>query len=322
MSTKVKVGIAAVIVSALAALIWLDQRTSRREDDSSATPPPSDLLMAPAMSPRPAAETVTRPPAEAADDIPNIFDVAQQPFRNPAGNPAARPPETPIRGAEPVEPGKVIPPPTAGDEYVIREGDTFETIAKERYGDRRLWKLIADANPTVKERTLRPGKKVVIPQKPEPGTEPLSPALTDGPAAPLPSPTAPRVYEVQPGDTLTGISKKLFNTTRHHMRIFEANRDKLNDPNELSVGMKLSIPETPPASAGVVETAAPAGAPDLTGKLVYKVESGDKLWNIAEKHAGDRGILEVINAIVRANPDKLQTASTLLRIGWTLVIPE
>jgi len=52
-----------------------------------------------------------------------------------------------------------------------------------------------------------------------------------------------RIYEVVSGDTLGGIAKKFYGNAGKYMKIFEANRDILDDPNLIKVGQKLRIPE-------------------------------------------------------------------------------
>ncbi len=52
-----------------------------------------------------------------------------------------------------------------------------------------------------------------------------------------------RVYEVVSGDTLGGIAKKYYGNAGAYMKIFEANRDILDNPNLIKVGQKLQIPE-------------------------------------------------------------------------------
>jgi LysM repeat protein len=49
-------------------------------------------------------------------------------------------------------------------------------------------------------------------------------------------------YTVQPGDTLSKISEKFYGSAQQYMRIFDANRDKLSDPNKIQPGQKLNIP--------------------------------------------------------------------------------
>jgi len=51
-----------------------------------------------------------------------------------------------------------------------------------------------------------------------------------------------QTYTVQPGDTLSKISEKFYGSSQQYMRIFDANRDKLSDPNKIQPGQRLTIP--------------------------------------------------------------------------------
>ena len=51
-----------------------------------------------------------------------------------------------------------------------------------------------------------------------------------------------QTYEVKSGDNLSKISKHFYNDADEYMRIFYANRDKLNDPDKIQVGQQLVIP--------------------------------------------------------------------------------
>ena len=51
-----------------------------------------------------------------------------------------------------------------------------------------------------------------------------------------------QTYEVKSGDNLSKISKQFYGDANEYMRIFYANRDKLNDPDKIQVGQKLTIP--------------------------------------------------------------------------------
>ncbi len=63
-------------------------------------------------------------------------------------------------------------------------------------------------------------------------------------AAPAPAPAAAeRIYEVVSGDTLGAISKKYYGKASAYMKIFEANKDILDNPDLIKVGQKLRIPE-------------------------------------------------------------------------------
>jgi nucleoid-associated protein YgaU len=60
-----------------------------------------------------------------------------------------------------------------------------------------------------------------------------------GPAGPA---SAPRTYTVQKGDTLSKISKQYYGDANQYMKIFDANKDKLKDPDKIQVGQVLNIP--------------------------------------------------------------------------------
>ena len=54
--------------------------------------------------------------------------------------------------------------------------------------------------------------------------------------------TGDRTYTVKPGDTLSKISKQFYGNPNDYMRIFNANKDKLKDPDHVNVGQDLKIP--------------------------------------------------------------------------------
>jgi nucleoid-associated protein YgaU len=54
--------------------------------------------------------------------------------------------------------------------------------------------------------------------------------------------TTARTYTVQPGDNLSKISKQFYGDGNKYMKIFEANKDKLADPDKIKAGMELLIP--------------------------------------------------------------------------------
>jgi len=79
--------------------------------------------------------------------------------------------------------------------------------------------------------------------------------VTGGPgapraAAPAPAPAstgtsaaaAGRTYTVQPGDTLSKIAKEHLGNANAYMKIFEANKDQLTDPDKIRPGQVLQIP--------------------------------------------------------------------------------
>jgi nucleoid-associated protein YgaU len=61
--------------------------------------------------------------------------------------------------------------------------------------------------------------------------------------AAAPEQAAERVYEVVQGDTLGAIAQKYYGKASAYMKIFEANRDILDNPDLIKPGQKLRIPE-------------------------------------------------------------------------------
>ena len=70
-------------------------------------------------------------------------------------------------------------------------------------------------------------------------TAPSAQAQQGGPA---PAPGG-RMYSVQPGDSLSKIAKKFYGNANDWKRIFEANRDRVKNPDLIQPGWTLKIPE-------------------------------------------------------------------------------
>jgi nucleoid-associated protein YgaU len=51
-----------------------------------------------------------------------------------------------------------------------------------------------------------------------------------------------QTYTVQSGDTLSKISKQFYGDANRYMKIFDANKGTLNDPNKIKPGQVLKIP--------------------------------------------------------------------------------
>ena len=56
------------------------------------------------------------------------------------------------------------------------------------------------------------------------------------------SSAATKTYEVVSGDSLSKIAKREYGNASEWNRIYDANRDLLNDPNKIYPGQKLKIP--------------------------------------------------------------------------------
>jgi nucleoid-associated protein YgaU len=63
------------------------------------------------------------------------------------------------------------------------------------------------------------------------------------PAAPTQSAApAAKTYTVQPGDTLSKIAQEHLGSANAYMKIFDANKDQLSDPDKIRPGQVLRIP--------------------------------------------------------------------------------
>ena len=64
---------------------------------------------------------------------------------------------------------------------------------------------------------------------------PTAPAAASAPAA-------AKTYTVKPGDTLSKIAKEHLGNANAYMKIFEANKDQLTDPDKIKPGQVLRMP--------------------------------------------------------------------------------
>ena len=87
--------------------------------------------------------------------------------------------------------------------------------------------------------------QISIPQAaaPAPPTMPPSMASASASAPGAQAAAGARTHDVVAGDTLSGLAKKYYGNASQYMKIFNANRDLLDDPDRIKVGQKLKIPE-------------------------------------------------------------------------------
>ncbi len=50
-------------------------------------------------------------------------------------------------------------------------------------------------------------------------------------------------YEIQSGDTLSKIAKRVYGDAMEYMKIFEANREVIEDPDKIFVGQRIRLPK-------------------------------------------------------------------------------
>lgn len=115
----------------------------------------------------------------------------------------------------------------------------------------------APAQPPVTpaETAPEPATEPVPETGPEPAPEPASTtaetAAPEAPAAPQADPTAtapkapaPITVTVQPGFTLWGIAQERYGDGVLYVQVFEANKDKIKDPNLIYPGQVFSVPDS------------------------------------------------------------------------------
>ena len=83
---------------------------------------------------------------------------------------------------------------------------------------------------------------------PEPSAEPAAAEATAAQqSAPEPvAAAAPVTVTVQPGFTLWGIAQERYGDGVLYVQVFEANKDKIKDPDLIYPGQVFSVPETAP----------------------------------------------------------------------------
>jgi nucleoid-associated protein YgaU len=155
--------------------------------------------------------------------------------------------------------------------YTVRSGDTWTSLAQRFYRDARQSTNLRAANDDPAR--LEPDMTILVPvydldaeassrdrfapreQRPTTEVAPVAQAQE------VPQKIEPgTIYTVVDGDNLSTISKKVYGTATRWQEIFHGNRDVLESPDWLSVGMKLRIPEAgtvtvPPAEAKPAATA-------------------------------------------------------------------
>lgn len=134
-----------------------------------------------------------------------------------------------------------------------------------------------------------------------------------------------QIYKVQQKDDLSKIAKKYYGDASKWIIIFDANRSKIHDRNNLQIGTELVIPEAKRISQrSKVEITTPplsqiVKVKDAKSEVkTHIVQQGDSLYKLAVKYY-DNGAKW--NKILDANKKTLKNKK-LLRVGQELIIPE
>lgn len=167
---------------------------------------------------------VVRPdPGKGDVTVPAINDPTKPTNTPPQTKPEVKPE---VKPNVPVSITPTVAPKT--ETYTVKSGDTMSSIAATWFGDGNKWDLIAKANPLVDPKKLQIGQKLNLPAK---STQPEKPKA------------GTREYTVRPGDTLITIARAVYGDDASWKKIYDANKKAIgNDPDHVTVGMKLTIP--------------------------------------------------------------------------------
>ena len=189
-------------------------------------------------------------------------------------------------------PNRELPPAPQSTQYTVQKGDTPSSIASKLLGKASLWTLIADANPGLDPKRMRIGQVLTIPARPDSGATAqrtaatVPPVLAQKPAPDRTASTGERTIVVQPGETLTAISRRELKSASRWRELRDYNEDVLHGSDQVRGGMKLRIP---PQTGGATVQAPPSGTgtgTNAASSTSYTVRKGDTLTSIASRVLG------------------------------------
>jgi LysM repeat protein len=99
----------------------------------------------------------------------------------------------------------------------------------------RIWDQIKLVNPAADDITC----DLTV----DPSVAPVAAAAAAASASGGASSGKGRTYTVAAGDSLSKIAKNFYGNAGQYMKIFDANKDKLTDPDKIKVGQELVIPD-------------------------------------------------------------------------------
>jgi nucleoid-associated protein YgaU len=143
----------------------------------------------------------------------------------------------------------------SAERYTVQPGDTLFRIAERFYGSGHAWRALATANDgrVAANGTVRVGVALTLPRALDgraldartlEGRGTAASGLDDAPrrSPGAETPSGATTYTVQRGDTLGEIAVRELGTVRRMQEILDLNDDKLDDADDIRVGMKLRLP--------------------------------------------------------------------------------
>ena len=121
--------------------------------------------------------------------------------------------------------------------WTIRPGDSFWKIARDVLGSIDHSQALIDANRSIDPDRLTVGQVISLPA--------VGTAVKIGSAVEVES-SAPQQHKVGRGETLASIARDYYGVEDWN-RLFEANRDRISNPDRLKIGTWILIPQQRPA---------------------------------------------------------------------------
>ena len=174
---------------------------------------------------------VVPPTPPAPDDGVPTLTIGRKPGEDPR---LLRAPEEPPAAPDAASPDDEQAPRV----YVVQPGDSLQRIAARTLGDANRWGSISSLNPGVDPLRLQVGDRLTLPAPPE-GDADATPAASPLGAS---SGVTAAIHEVKAGDSLSVIALRYYGDSTRWKTIYEANRDRMDSPDDLGIGVELRIP--------------------------------------------------------------------------------
>lgn len=183
---------------------------------------------------------------------------------------------------------------SASETYTVQSGDTLSGIA-EKFNTTYTW--LANINNISNPNLIYVGQTLTINRAAQ-SSQLQHSNISSQPAAANTSSSSSSVYTVKSGDTLSGIAAQ-YGTSYEYL----ANLNGLSNPNMIYVGQQLKI-------SGNARATQPASSSREASTGTYTIQSGDTLYDIAQRFGLDWQTLARINGI--SSPYTIFVGQTLV----------
>jgi murein DD-endopeptidase MepM/ murein hydrolase activator NlpD len=188
-----------------------------------------------------------------------------------------------------------------GGSVTVQRGDSLSRLAQRHLGNSGRWREIYEANrdKISNPNVIYPGQVLRLPG----GSAP----------APAPAPKPTGSVTVQRGDTLSKIAQRTLGSADRWRELYEANRDKISNPNIVWPGMTLRVPGGSSSPAPQAPSA-PSGKMSLPVHGRFSSPFGMRKHPITGQHKLHSG-LDI--AAPTGTPIKVPRSGTVTFAGWS-----